>query len=85
MKNCPWTGLICDCAGFPWLVNGVIPAKCEAEMPIEMAAIRKISPAMKARYQAYLVPCPRCHFRYEKTEGVKYGLCERCAAVESVG
>lgn len=83
-KKCPWTGLICDCAGFPWLINNAVPAKCEAEMPIEMAAVRKVSLSFKGRYLAYLVPCRRCKFRYEKTEGVKHGLCEKCAGIENV-
>lgn len=81
MTQCPWTGLPCDCAGFPWLEgrNGVIPAKCEIDMPIEMAAVRKVSTPFKARYLAYLVPCTKCKSRYEKIDGLKHGLCERCA------
>jgi hypothetical protein len=52
--NCPWGGLPCDCTAFPWTWNGLIPQKCEDQMPDALLGIRKVSAAGKARYQAYL-------------------------------
>jgi len=54
MALCPWGGLPCDCETFPSLVNGVIPEKCEAQMPDEILGVRKVSDGGKARYRAYL-------------------------------
>lgn len=51
---CAWGGLPCDCDKFPWLVNGLVPDKCEAQMPDALLGIRKIGEKGKRRYKAYL-------------------------------
>lgn len=79
-KRCPWVGKECDCQDFPWLVNDTLPAKCEQDMPMEMAGVRKVSPQMKARYRLYLMPCKKCKQRFEKNDQ-SITLCQRCETV----
>jgi hypothetical protein len=53
--SCPWSGLPCDCDGFPWLThNAVIPPQCEEGMPEELLGRRPVSAEGKARYKAYV-------------------------------
>lgn len=51
--NCCWGGLPCGCTSFPWTHNGLIPQKCEDQMPDELLGLRKVSPAGKERFRAY--------------------------------
>ncbi len=51
---CCWGGLPCDCAEFPWTWDGLIPAKCETQMPDQLLGVRKVSAAGKERYRRYL-------------------------------
>jgi hypothetical protein len=53
MTNCPWGGLPCDCTTFPYLKNGIVPIKCEEQMPDELLGLRKVSDAGKKRYAFY--------------------------------
>lgn len=78
-RRCPWSGNECECVSFPWLENEVIPARCEADLPIEMAGCRKVSGAMKERYRLYLIPCRRCKQRFEKLQPAS--VCPRCSGV----
>lgn len=52
--GCPWGGLPCDCSTFPYLRNGIVPTKCEAQMPDEILGVRKVSEVGKARHRVYL-------------------------------
>jgi hypothetical protein len=53
MQICCWGGLPCDCSTFPYLRNGIVPPKCEAQMPDELLGVRKVSDKGKARFRAY--------------------------------
>lgn len=53
-KRCPWSGMPCECASFPYLRNGIVPAACEALMAEVLLGQRKVSDAGKQRYRAYL-------------------------------
>ena len=55
----------CDCDKFPWLVDGLVPDKCEKQMSDALLGFRKISESGKARYKAYLVEMK------EKTKGAQ--------------
>lgn len=54
VKRCPWGGLPCDCKEFPWIKDGVIPKRCEDQMPEALLGIRKVSDRGKQRYVAYV-------------------------------
>ena len=51
---CCWGGLPCDCTVFPWTWNGLIPTKCEAQMPDQLLGLREVSAAGKDKYRRYL-------------------------------
>lgn len=57
--RCPWGGLPCNCESFPWLQNGLIPMKCENQMPLALLGLRKVSDKGKRRYEAYLLTLER--------------------------
>ena len=54
MMLCCWGGLPCDCTSFPWTENGIVPSKCEVQMPDQILGVRKVSAAGRERYRLYL-------------------------------
>ena len=50
---CAWGGLPCGCTEFPWTWNGLVPAKCEEQMPDQLLGLRKVSAAGKERFRRY--------------------------------
>lgn len=59
MVRCPWGGLPCDCNKFPWLENGLVPQRCENQMPLALLGLRKVSLAGVARYNKYVAELER--------------------------
>jgi hypothetical protein len=54
---CPWSGSACDCRKFPYPIDGLIPAVCEASIvtgSISMVPLRKVSESAKAAYKQWL-------------------------------
>jgi hypothetical protein len=52
--NCSWTGYPCDCTSFPYKEDGLIPAKCEQRITLDMIPLRSVNPKLKALHKQYL-------------------------------
>lgn len=52
--TCPWSGQPCECATFPYRIDGFVPLKCESRMTLDMLGIRSVRPDMKKLFQTYL-------------------------------
>ena len=56
-KLCPWSGMPCDCAAFPFTYEGVIPAICGERIVAEQPyiySIRKLTGDQKNRAMAHI-------------------------------
>jgi hypothetical protein len=53
MGRCPWHGEVCNCGqGWPFPENGLMPARCEARLPLEYVAMypKQVSPEKAKAY-----------------------------------